>query len=99
MSSCEWEMISVKPSKKNSIASVTTNDAIPTYAWKKPLIAPMMSATTSERMRLGMSGIPALDSLTYTNGVNSHSAPIDRSISPSVITNTCPAAMIARKQK
>ncbi len=25
----EWEMISVKPSKKNSIASVATNDAIP----------------------------------------------------------------------
>ena len=27
--SCEWEMISVSPSRKNNIASVTTNEAMP----------------------------------------------------------------------
>ena len=53
-------------------------------------------ATISATITAGTSGRPASVSFQYTNGVNRYSAPIDRSISPSVITNTCPAAMIAR---
>ena len=63
---------------------------------KKPLTAPSSIATINATITAGTSGRPASVSFQYTNGVNSHSAPIDRSISPSVITNTCPAAMIAR---
>jgi hypothetical protein len=37
---------------------------------------------------LGMSGTPALLMMCYQNGVNRHMAPIERSISPRIITNT-----------
>ena len=60
---------------------------------------PTTPVIPSARIMLSTSGTPASLSFQSTNGVNRYAAPIERSISPSVITNTCPAAMIARKQK
>ncbi len=68
--SSEWERIRAKPSKKNSIASVATNEGIPMYAVKNPFTAPAAAATTNAKITLGTSGIPAVVSFQNTNGMN-----------------------------
>ena len=64
-----------------------------------PLIAPSPIATSSAKMMLRYSGIPAWWNRCQMNGVNRYTAPTERSISPRIITNTSPAAMIASGAK
>src|SRR5882757_1067993 len=64
---CEWVTISATPSRKNNIASVATNDGIPTHATNSPLTAPNPAAITSDRIMLGISGIPA--PLSFQNAI------------------------------
>ena len=94
----ECEMINEAPSSANSMPSVATNEAIPTYAVMKPLNAPSRPAIRSDAITAGTSG-SGPDSFQYRIGTNRYMPPIDRSISPSVITNTSPAAMIASGAK
>ena len=76
--------------------SVATNEEIPTIATITPLNAPIAHTTASVRMMLGYSGNPGVMELVPDERARTgRSAPIDRSISPRIITNTSPAAMIA----
>ena len=76
-------MISVRPSKKNSIAERGDERRDPDVRGEEAVdTRRAAAATTSARITLGTSGIPAVVSFQNMNGVNRYSAPIDRSISP-----------------